>query len=584
MTIAVSTEEIHADRAGFQPETDPGPVAMTTAATIGAALLDLADSDPDRPLAYVEGSGDPVRLTAAELAERAGAAATTLAEHGVRRGDRVGVCMDTSADAYATLHGCFLLGAIPFVSEPPLATMRRQRWADRLRLLISRAEPRAVVVAPEFLDAVTEPCKEAGVAIVEPPFEGGLDLAAAQAKPDDIALLQFTSGTTGDSRGVTLTHESIFANAAAIGEHAYRAGDLIVSWLPMHHDMGLIGLNLAPLLHGLPVASMPPLSFAVRPERWLWAMHRYRGTFTSAPNFAYRMCASNIPDAKLAGLDLSAWRVAGNGAEVVQANTLRLFAERMAPYGYGERSMMPCYGMAEITLAATMCVPGEPLTTLTVSRDRLAADGEVVEAEPGAADAQELVSSGTPLTGMELRVVDDAGADLPDRKQGTILLRTASMMSGYYRQPEETAKVLGEDGWLNTGDQGFTDAGQTYVTGRIKDVVIIAGSNYHPYAFESAAAAVEGLRANSIAAVGCPDEERSTEALVLVVESKSHADAEAVAQIREGVIQAVSAETGLRPDRVEVVPRGTLPKTPSGKLQRRHVVDALVSGTLPTSH
>ncbi len=579
MTLAVSTEEVHTDRRGFEPDEHPAPASLSTAATIGAALLDLAERDPDRPLCYVEGSGQPVRLTAAELAERAGAAATALAEHGVRPGDRVGVCMDTGVDAYAALHGCFLLGAVPFVCEPPLATMRRQRWEDRLRLLISRAEPRAVVASPEFRDAVSAPCAQAGVEIVEPPFEGGLLPGSVRARAGDLALIQFTSGTTGDSRGVTLTHEAVFANAAAIGDRAYRQGDLIVSWLPLHHDMGLIGLNLAPLLHGLPVASMPPLSFALRPERWLWAMHRYRGTFTSAPNFAYRLCATNVPDAKLEGLDLSAWRLAGNGAEVVQAGTLRAFAERMAPYGYRERAMTPCYGMAEITLAATMCVPGDPLITLPVRRDRLAADGEVVEALPDDTDRQELVSSGGALKGIEIRVVDEKGADLPDRRQGTILLRCPSMMSGYYRQPEETAKVLDDD-WLDTGDQGFLDDGQLYVTGRIKDVVIIAGSNYHPYAFEAAAATVDGLRADAVAAVGCPDPERSTEALVVVVESRSHADAAHVAEIRSSVIGAVSAETGLRPDRVEVVPRGALPKTPSGKLQRRKVVEALVNGTL----
>ncbi|CAL9285081.1 Putative ligase_MSMEI_5285 [Streptomyces sp. enrichment culture] len=580
MPVAVSTEDVHIDRRGFEPEDRPGPVSLASAGTIGAALLEIADRDPGRPLAYVEGSGEPVRLTASELAELAGAAATALAEHGVRPGDRVGVCMDTGVDAYAALHGCFLLGAVPFVCEPPLATMRRQRWEDRLRLLISRAEPRAVVASPEFRDAVSAPCAQAGVTIVEPPFEGGLVPGSVRARPGDIALIQFTSGTTGDSRGVTLTHEAVFANAAAIGDRAYRSGDLIVSWLPLHHDMGLIGLNLAPLLHGLPVASMPPLSFALRPERWLWAMHRYRGTFTSAPNFAYRLCATNVPDAKLEGLDLSAWRLAGNGAEVVQAGTLRAFAERMAPYGYRERVMTPCYGMAEITLAATMCVPGDPLITLPVRRDRLAADGVVVEASPDDPDRQELVSSGSALKEIEIRVVDETGADLPDHRQGTILLRCPSMMAGYYRQPEETAKVLG-DGWLNTGDQGFLADGQLYVTGRIKDVVIIAGSNYHPYAFEAAAATVEGLRADAVAAVGCPDPERSTEALVLVVESRSHADAERVAEIRSAVVAAVSAETGVRPDRVEVVPRGALPKTPSGKLQRRQVVDALVKGTLP---
>lgn len=580
MTSVAMTEDVHRDRAGFRLDEAAGPVSLTSAPTIGAALLDLAEQDPDRPMMYVEEkAGEAVRLTAGELAERAAAAATTLAEHGVRPGDRVGICLDTSVDAHAAIHGCFLLGAVPFVSEPPLATMRRQRWADRLRLLFSRAEAKVLVTAPAFRDAVAEPCAQAGVTIVEPPFEGGYLPESVRAGADDIALLQFTSGTTGNSRGVVLTHRAIMANARTIGERAFREGDLLVSWLPLHHDMGMIGLNLAPMLHGLPVACMPPLSFALRPERWLWAMHRYRATFTSAPNFAYQMCVTKVPDEKLAGLDLSSWRIAGNGAEVVNAATLRAFTERMRAYGYRDRAMVPCYGMAEVVLAATMNMPGDPLVTTTVRRDVLAETGEAVPAGPDDPDRQELVSSGPPMSGIEIRVVDEKGLELPDRTQGDILVSSPSLMSGYYGQPDETAKVL-KDGWLHTGDQGFRDGEHLYVTGRVKDVVIIAGRNYHPYVFEGAAANVEGVQPGAVAAVGCPDPELGTEALTLVAESKEYADPERVEQLRTAVVEVVTAETGLRPDRVEIVPRGTLPKTPSGKLQRPQIVQSLLDGTL----
>lgn len=581
MTSVAAIEDVHEDRADYRPDAPAERVALTSAPTIGAALLERAELYPDQPMCYIEESeGRTVRLTAAELVERAGAAATTLAEAGVRPGDRVGICLDTSADAYAALHGCFLLGAVPFVSEPPLSTMRRQRWSDRLRLLISRAEPRAVISAPSFRDAVAGPCQEAGVEIIEPPFEGGYVPTSVRADADDLALIQFTSGTTGNSRGVALTHRAIMSNAASIGDRCFRSGELIVTWLPLHHDMGLIGCNLAPFLHGLPVASMPPLSFALRPERWLRALHRYRGTFTSAPNFAYQMCATKIPDAKLAGLDLSAWRVAGNGAEVVNAATLRRFADRLSPYGYRATSMMPCYGMAETVLAATMCVPGDPMITTTVRRDVLADTGRVVEAGPDDPDGQELASSGKPVLGTEIRVVDESRTDVADRVQGDILLRSPSLMSGYYQQKDETDKVL-RDGWLHTGDQGFLDDGQLYVTGRVKDVVIIGGRNYHPYVFETAASNAAGTHPGAVAAVGCPDPALGTEALTIVVESKHHAgDDGAAGSLREAVVRSVSEETGLRPDRVEIVPRGSLPKTPSGKLQRLKVVESLLNGTL----
>ncbi|MFG1919667.1 AMP-binding protein [Micromonospora sp. NPDC048898] len=580
MTIATTVAAVHPDRAGFELVPVPGPATMSQAPTIGAALLDLADRHPDRPVSYVEESdGRLVRLTAADLVEQAAAAATTLAEYGVRPGDRVGVCMDTSAEAHAALHGCFLLGAVPFVSEPPLATMRRQRWVDRLRLLIRRATPTVMVVEARFRDAVAEPCREAGVEIVVPPFEGGYLPAGARGRTDDIALLQFTSGTTGDSRGVTLTHRAILANVRSMGQHVTRAGDLAVSWLPLHHDMGLIGLHLMPLLHGIPAVAMPPMAFALRPERWLHAMHRFRGTFTSAPNFAYQICATKIPDNRLEGLDLSAWRVAGNGAEVVNAATLRRWYERMAPFGFREEALMPCYGMAEIGLGATMHELGRPLRVLAVRRDALAASGQVVPAGADDPDRQELVSSGNTLAGVEVTVVDDDGNPLPDRVQGNVLLRTDSMMEGYYGQPDETAKVL-TDGVLRTGDQGFLDAGELFVTGRVKDIIIIAGRNYHPYVFETVAATVADARPGGVAAVGVPAGELGTETLVLVVESQQHSDPASVARLREAVTAAVSAETGLRPDRVEIVPRGALAKTPSGKLQRRRIAAALREGTL----
>lgn len=580
MTIVTPVVDVHPDRIGVELDPAPEPARLSPAPTIGAALLELADQHPNRPVSYVEESdGRLVRLTAAELAEQAAAAATTLAEYGVRAGDRVGVCMDTSAEAHAALHGCFLLGAVPFVSEPPLATMRRQRWADRLRLLIRRAAPTVMVVAAPFRDAVAEPCAEAGVEIVVPPFEGGYLPTDVRGRADDIALLQFTSGTTGDSRGVALTHRAILANARSMGRRVCRAGDVAVSWLPLHHDMGLIGLHLTPLLHGLAAVSMPPMAFAMRPERWLYAMHRYRGTFTSAPNFAYHICATKLPDDRLEGLDLSAWRVAGNGAEVVNATTLRRWCERMAPYGFREEALMPCYGMAEIGLAATMHEENRPLRVLPVRRDILAATGRVIPATDGDADRHELVSSGKALTGVQVTVVNDDGEPVPDRVQGHVLLESDSMMEGYYEQPDETAKVL-TGGVLRTGDQGFLDAGELFVTGRVKDVVIIAGRNYHPYVFETAAATATDARPGGVAAVGLPVPALGTEILVLVVESPRHSDAEAVVELREAVIAAVSAETGLRPDRVEIVPRGALPKTPSGKLQRSRIAEGLREGTL----
>ncbi|MEW9533731.1 fatty acyl-AMP ligase [Microbispora sp. NPDC049125] len=570
---ATMTSAVHPARAWWEPG---GPLAaLRRAPTLGAALASRAQSEPGAVAYYLQ--DEPEGITVGELYELAGRAASALVDRGVSPGDRVGVCLDTGRDLLATIFGCQLAGAVPFLTEPAVLPSRRRAGADRIRHMIRVARPRAFVVDASLGELVGPVCAEHRVPMVTPPFTSAGWSRGPAADPDELALIQFTSGTTKAARGVALTHRAAMANIAAIGSRLrMRDGDLTVGWLPLHHDMGMIGILLSTFMHGVPVALLSPMSFALSPERWLRTISYFRGTISAAPNFAYRLCATRLSDAALKDLDLSSWRAALNGAEVVDAPTVRAWQERMRPYGLHPRSMVPCYGMAEIGLAATFADPGSPVRTRRVDHGFLRASGRAVDAREGDVPVLELVSCGPPLPGVEVRITGEDGRPLPGRTEGDIRLRTSSAMNGYYGDPEETRRVLG-DGWLRTGDRGLLIDGELYVTGRIKDLIIIGGRNYTPYEIEAAAADV-APSGTVTAAVGCPDPDRG-EALVVLVEFRGQVDDPAA--LRAAVVRSVSSRTGLTVQRVVLVRRGSLPKTSSGKLRRPEIVQSLIAGRLP---
>jgi len=407
--------------------------------------------------------------------------------------------------------------------------------------------------------------------LAEAPAEG-----VVRPSPEALGVIQYTSGSTGDPKGVALSHRAMLANIRAIGRGLdVTAEDVAINWLPLYHDMGLIGSWLTALYHGIPVVALSPLSFLSRPERWLWAFHRYRGTASPAPNFAFDLCSHKIPDSALEGLDLSSWRAALCGAEPVRPETLERFIRRFEPYGFRREAMLPVYGLAETSVALTLTPPGRGPRYDRVERAAFLAEGR---AEPsGAADALTLVSSGRPVPAHEVRVVDpDApDRDLAERRQGKILFRSPSVMEGYYQRPEATAAVrVGE--WIDTGDLGYLAQGELYVTGRIKDLVIKGGRKYHPQDIERAAQRVAGVRQGCVVAFDAPAERG--EAIVVVAETARPA-AEHERIVRE-VVAAVAGEIGTPPDRVVLLPPRTLPKTSSGKLKRRETRTLFVKGGL----
>jgi 1-acyl-sn-glycerol-3-phosphate acyltransferase len=408
--------------------------------------------------------------------------------------------------------------------------------------------------------------------------EEPIDVPADPAA-DDIAFLQYTSGSTGDPKGVVLSHADLLANIRAMGEAAeVRSDDVFVSWLPLYHDMGLIGAWLGSLYYGVTLVSLSPLAFLANPRRWLAAIHTHRGTLSAAPNFAYELCLKRLTDADLAGLDLSSWRWAFNGAEPVSPQTLRRFAERFAPCGLKAEALAPVYGLAEAAVGLAFPPPGRGPRIDCIDRARFARQGYALPLPCEEADAMEVVSCGRPLPGYRVRVVDGAGAELPERHEGLLRFQGPSATRGYYRRPEATAALI-RDGWHDTGDRAYLAGGELYLTGRVKDLIIRGGRNIYPYELEEAIGAVPGIRKGCVAVFAAADPATGSERLVVVAETRERDPGRRRSLERE-LRQRATDVVGVPPDEVLLAPPRAIPKTSSGKLRRGSARDLYLSGRL----
>lgn len=505
-----------------------------------------------------------------ELAPAACRAATILADAGVAAGDRVLLALPTSPDFATAFFGALALGAIPTAAAPPGGFGSSEVFGQRLRLLLDYLVPAAVIAPGAVLATAALP---AGVAAIEGAalHQAATDPATpvhAPHLPDpaDIAFIQATSGSTGTPKGVRITHGNLAANCEQIALAAsMRPGETWVGWLPLHHDMGLIGGFLTPLYRGNDAVVMPPNRFLRRPGDWLRAVHTYRGVFTAAPNFAFGYAAARVTDEELADIDLSSWRFLFCGAEPIHPPTVQRFVDRFRAHGLPADALVPCYGMAEASLAITVSRPHAPVAYDSISRRALTVDGIALDVPAGDPDALQIADCGAPVTGTEVRIVDAAGAVCGDDVAGRIQFRGPSTTPGYYRLPEVTAQARTGD-WWDTGDIGYLRAGRLRITGRQKDLIIIRGANHPPTDFEIAAESVTGVRPGGVAAVGRPDAEGGSEELHLVVES-GVPDSEYEA-LRRAVRVAVSKRTGILPTAVVVVAPRSIPKTTSGKVQR----------------
>ncbi|TIX77704.1 MAG: fatty acyl-AMP ligase, partial [Mesorhizobium sp.] len=348
------------------------------------------------------------------------------------------------------------------------------------------------------------------------------DSAATPLPPvtDDrsTALIQYTSGSTGDPKGVVLSHANLLANIRTMGAvMEASSADIFISWLPLYHDMGLIGAWLGCLHFGAPLYAMSPLSFLVRPESWLWAMHSFRATLSASPNFGFEFCLAKIDDADLEGLDLSSLRMVANGAEPVSVQTLRRFIERFEHHGFKPGAMAPVYGLAENTVGLAFPPPGRPPIIDRV--DRTALTGRGAAAGTGDPKPFEIVACGHPLPGHEVRIVDGTGREVGDRQEGRLEFRGPSATSGYFRNDAKTRELF-RDGWLDSGDRAYVASGDVYITGRVKDIIIRAGRHIYPQEVEEAVAGIPGVRKGGVVVFGATDRSTGTERVVVVAETR----------------------------------------------------------------
>jgi fatty-acyl-CoA synthase len=553
--------------------------------------LDELSADTKRGYTFVRPDGSEAFFSFQALGREAQKRGAFLREQGLKKGDRVALVIPDSDEFVLTFFGAIRAGIVPVPIYPQLSFKNVEGYHDTVSHVVNASGAKLLVTTATtkpFVDPIL-PRTPGLQGIVTTEVFAGLGEAqlTVEVSPSDLAFLQFTSGSTSRPKGVMVSHGNLAANSEAFMIHGVKrdsAVDKGVSWLPLFHDMGLIGFVIGPLFSNIEVVFLPTASFVRAPRLWLDTMHKHRATITYAPNFAYALVAKRVKERDVAGLDLSSLRVAGCGAEPIQARTLRDFAAKLAPAGFDPRAFLPSYGMAEATLAITFVEKGAGLSTDLVDAKALQAKKATPTVGEGEG-VREIVNCGRAFPDHEVAIVDENGHALPDRTVGEIVTRGPSICAGYFEEPELTAaafRPVGPDGraggpWLHTGDLGYTVDGSVFICGRVKDIIIIRGRNYYPQDIEWSVGELPGVRRGNVVAFGVDvdgDEQ-------LVVCAEAHASD--AAGLADSVAQLVTSEFALAVHRVEVVPQGSLPRTSSGKPQRRKTKQLFLEGLLPTA-
>ncbi len=554
---------------------------MTSRQTIGQALVVAADTHFG--LRFIEHDASTQVTTYRDLLADALRIAGALRAHGYANGDRVAIVIPEVRSFVHAFFGIVAAGLVPVPLCPPaqagdVATFARQSVhiirASRAVAVLTTEDVAPLLHASAGQANAGGPLSQAFHTLDQ--LRAGTPLAAPVALAlDDVALLQFTSGSTALPKGVVLSHGNIAANVEAIlgpsGLDA-RPGDVAVSWLPLYHDMGLIGMLLSSLYAPADAVLMSQVLFLKRPSAWLDAISTYAGTVSFAPNFAYELCRRRVKTSQLAALNLSRWRVAGCGAEPIRPDTLMQFAEYFAPAGFEASSFLPSYGLAEHSLAVSFAHGG--LDVDVVDAELLVQESRAVPVVNGSASLR-IVRCGSAFPGHAIRIVDEAFNELPERHVGSIVTKGPSVMQGYFEQSGATTDAL-RDGWLLTGDLGYMAGGSLYVCGRTKDLIIRQGRKYHPPDIESSLADLQGVTLSgvvvfAITAVGDTDE------VVAVIETRAGGRGP---EIEAAVRRRVRETAGLDIDRVVLTTPGTIPRTTSGKVRRSETRERLEAGTL----
>jgi fatty-acyl-CoA synthase len=517
----------------------------------------------DTTVTFVVGGGEDV-VSWRVLHEQAKGYAAALQARGVRPGDHVALLSPTTRELVTAIQATWLAGATIVVLPLPMRLSSIEEFVAQTRQRIRNADARLCVVDPELATfVVPEPGDPPMVPVAE--LAGGD--AAAWVRPDEdpdrLVILQFTSGSTSDPKGVMLPDHVLRANLDAIAEAAQLDpdDDVLVSWLPLYHDMGLVGLLTLPMSTGTALVLGASQDFTARPARWMEWLSTYGGTATAGPNFSYVLATRALDRADQ--LDLSRLRIALNGAEPIDPDQVEAFVEAGARHGLRPGAVFPAFGMAEVAIAGTFPEPMGGMATDCVDRRVLETERYAAPVEPGADGSRRLALLGGPVPGLEIRIVDpETGVPLRDREVGELEIRGTSVTTGYYKRPDANADLF-HDGWLCTGDLAYTLDGQLVMCGRIKDVIIVGGRNVFPEDVERAVGALDGVRAGNVIAFGV-DGDRGRETLVVVAETKAD-DGDAV---RRQIHDRVKEVVGVPPKDIVLVAPGTLPKTSSGKLQR----------------
>ena len=563
------------------PTADDLPRRFADFETLGEAL-DYAASG-GRGLNFHDPRGELVRAYPyRELRDDALAAAYRLIAAGVKPEDRIAIVAETSPEFAALFFGAVYAGAWPVPLPLPTSFGGRDSYIDQLKVQLDSADPTHLFYPGELAGMAGAAAEAAGVAGESwESFAGreGPGTKLPEARPDDIAYLQYSSGSTRFPHGVAVTHRGLLNNLAA-HSHGMEVieTDRCISWLPWYHDMGLVGCLLSPMANQISTDYLKTEDFARRPLAWLDLITRNKGTTGSySPTFGYDICARRVSSLTNVAerFDLSRWRIAGNGADMIRPDVMQAFVDAFAPAGFDAKSFCPSYGLAEATLAVTIMPPGEGIVVELVEETTLSGDGKMHRDRPQRYRA--IVNCGKPARDMEIEIRDEDGATLGNREIGKVHCRGPSVMVGYFRDEEATKACLDSAGWLDTGDMGYLSDGYLYIVGRAKDMIIINGKNHWPQDIEWAVEQLPGFKAGDIAAfsITTPGGEETPAVLVQCRTS----DAEERSRLREIIRERVRAITGMNCV-IELVPPRTLPRTSSGKLSRAKARSLYLTGEI----
>lgn len=553
--------------------------------TVIESIAHLEDADPGNGYIFQSTEGEEVTYSYARVARVTSARAAALQAMGLGKGDRVALIVVEPEDFVLTFIAALKIGAIPVPLYPPITLGDIDAYTQRTARILNAAGASHLIFSTRLQNLLWQLKSRVPslrvLARVESLREATGEPVIPSLGPEDIAFLQYTSGATSDPKGVMVTHAALAANARAIlvdGLQVDPERDVGVSWLPLYHDMGLIGFVISGIFLHVKIVLLPTMRFIKRPSIWMEAMHRHHGTISFAPPFAFGLAARKATTEELARWDLSHVRVLGCGAEPIHPETLRrfedLFAERC---GLSRTAILPAYGMAEATLAITFKPLGTRFKTRTVDADRFETFHVAEAADGDGRPTLEHVSCGLPFPGHDVIVVDEGGRPVPEGVEGEIWVRGPSITPGYFREPESSALSF-RDGWLHTGDLGYLWQGELYVTGRLKDLIILHGRNIHPQLIEWAAAEVPGVRRGNVVAFSRPGED--TEEVVVALELRNGDADGAAGDVPTEVKRMVQQRLAIPVAEVVCLSPGLLPKTSSGKLQRRWTRQQYLNGKL----